>query len=190
MSELLIVAALIGIVAAMAIPFGEAAIGGERLAGQARAVSYQVALAKMRAAASATRARVFFDFANGTYRLETWDRTNDQWTTNGGIERLPRGVAFGFGEVGTPPPNTQSNILQPAACREGLNDATDEIADSGCVVFNSRGIPIDVSGAPTGENAVYVTDTNGSVVYATTVSATGLSHLWWTATSNVTWRRK
>jgi prepilin-type N-terminal cleavage/methylation domain-containing protein len=188
--EVLLVLAIFALVAAMAIPFGEAAVGGERLAGQARAVSYQVALAKMRASASFTRARVFFDFANRNYQLQTWDRTTSQWVTDGGVERLPRGVVFGFATATVPPPNTQSAIGQPEACREGLAAATNAVADSACVVFNSRGIPVDSTGAPTGENVVYVSDAGGSVVYAATVSATGMSQLWWTATANVAWRRQ
>ena len=43
-------------------------------------------------------------------------------------------------------------------------------------MFNSRGVPIDASGAPIGTNAFYVTD--GSAVYAVTVAATGMLRSW------------
>lgn len=188
--EMMMVLLIIGIVAAMVVPFGTAAMGGERISGQARAVAYQAALAKMRAAASFTRARLYVDRTARQYRLEVWDKTAAAWVTEGGTETLPRGVAFGFGAVTVPPANTQAAIAQPAACRAGLDAATAEIADTSCIVFNSRGIPIDANGAPTGDNALYVTDADGTVVYSATVSATGLSRLWWTATSTVAWQRQ
>ena len=43
-------------------------------------------------------------------------------------------------------------------------------------MFNSRGVPIDSSGAPLGTNAFYLTD--GSAVYAVTVAATGMLRSW------------
>ena len=60
------------------------------------------------------------------------------------------------------------------------------------IVFNSRGVPIGPSGAPTGTeppiatDALYVTD--GSAVYGATVSATGMIRLWQTRpTATPTW---
>ena len=55
-------------------------------------------------------------------------------------------------------------------------------------MFNSRGIPIDSTGAATGANAVYLTD--GTAVYATTVSATGMTQLWWTPNNVISWVRQ
>jgi len=179
MIELLVVVAIFGIAAAITMPAGGAAVGSYKLSGQAHAISYQVALAKMRAASTFTRARVFIDLAQETYRLEVWNRTTSNWTTEGGTEQLPRLIDFGFGDAPSPPPNTQgtSTPVQAAACLVALV-AADVVANSSCVMFNSRGVPIDSTGAPTGANAVYITD--GSAVYATTVSTTGMTQLWWT----------
>lgn len=176
MLELLIVVAIFGIAAAVTMPVGGAAVGGYKLSGQAHAISYQVALAKMRAASYFTRARVFINVADETYHLETWNTTTSQWTDEGGTEQLPRLIDFGSGNAPSPPPDTQgtSTPVQAAAC---LDAASSTIANSSCVTFNSRGVPIDSTGAPTGTNAIYITD--GSAVYGTTVSATGMTQLWW-----------
>jgi hypothetical protein len=99
---------------------------------------------------------------------------------------LPGGVWFGFGTLAAPPPDTQVAITQAAPC---LDDAATALALLGlpfpapsagtaCVLFNSRGVPVDTTGAPTGAGAVYVTD--GSTVYGTTVAATGMTQFWWT----------
>ena len=43
-------------------------------------------------------------------------------------------------------------------------------------MFNSRGIPVDATGAPTAVDALYLTD--GTAVYGVTVSATSAIVLW------------
>lgn len=185
---MLIVLALASIVAAIAMPVGGAAVGSYKLAGQAHAIAYQVALAKMRAASSFTRARVFIDTANRTYRLESWNKTTGAWTTEGGTEQLPQLILFGLGTATAPPPDTQGAIGQSPACLDGVLATSTAIANSSCVTFNSRGVPIDSTGAPTGNDAIYLTD--GSAVYATTVSATGMTQLWWTPVQTLSWQRQ
>ena len=182
MLETLLVVGIIGVVAAIAIPMGPTAVRGYKIAGHGQAIAYQVALAKMRAASSFTRARVYIDFAVNTYRLEVWNVTTSTWTTDGPVEQLVQPIGFGFGAAGVPPPDTQGTIAQPAPC---LDAGGAPIANTGCVMFNSRGIPIDSSGAATGANGVYLT--NGAAVYATTVSATGMTQLWWTPTRAISW---
>jgi prepilin-type N-terminal cleavage/methylation domain-containing protein len=194
--ELLVVIALFAIVAAIAVPASAPAVGGYRLAGAAREVFYNASLAKMRAAANFTRARLQVDLSGGTARLQWWDRTTSTWTTEGGTAQLPPGVWFGFGSLAAPPPNTQGTIGQAAVC---LNDAATALALLGqpypapaagtaCLQFNSRGVPVDATGAPTGTGAIYLTD--GSTVYGTTVSATGMAQLWWTRASAAAWQRQ
>jgi prepilin-type N-terminal cleavage/methylation domain-containing protein len=183
--ELLVVLALVGVVAVIAIPMAKPAVGGYRLAGSARNIAYEVSLAKMRAAANFTQARLFVNLGDGTYRLETWDKTTSTWTIEAGIEGLPQGVGFGYGGIATPPPNTQGTIGLAPAC---LDAGGAVIASSACVVFNSRGVPIDSTGAPTGVNALYITD--GTAVYGATVAATGMTQLWWTPTRALNWQKQ
>lgn len=185
--DTLMALALLGIMSAMAIPMVDSSSRGFSLRGDAQSVAKLVALAKMRAASRFTRARIRADLLANTYRLEVWDKTNSRWVLDGGIERLSRGVTFGFAALAAPPPNTQLAIGQSPPCTGATSLGANFIADTACIVFNSRGVPVDntVAGAPLGGNGLYITD--GSSVYATTVTATPLVRQWWSNATNALW---
>ncbi len=173
--ELLIVMALIAIVSAMAVPMSSSTLASFRISGDARGVQSAMSLTKLRAASDFTRARVYVDLAARSFRVETWQKTAATWTTIGGTTNLSTSDTFGFGVIGTPPPNSQNVIAQAPVCLDNLGLA---VANTACVLFNSRGIPVDAAGAPTATDAVYVTD--GTAVYGVTLSATGLMRVWLT----------
>jgi prepilin-type N-terminal cleavage/methylation domain-containing protein len=173
--ELMVVVGLIAIVSAMAVPMTNNTLGGFRLSGDGRSVLGAVSLAKLRAASDFTRARVYVDITGRSFRVETWQKTARTWTAIGGTTPLAANDNFGFGVVGTPPANTQAAIGQSPAC---LDDMDTPVANTACILFNSRGIPIDTAGVPNGNHAIYVTD--GTAVYGVTLSATGLSRMWLT----------
>jgi len=182
MVEILGVVAVIGIVSAIALPVSSRTIGGLRVRGDARAIANSVTLAKMRAASAFTHARVFVDLSTNSFFVQTWNRTTNAWETEGGIVKTSTGVAFGFGALAAPPPNTQVAIAQSPPCTD---NGGNNIANTSCIVFNSRGIPIDGAGSPTGGNAFYITD--GTGVYATTLTATPLARLWWSPADAAAW---
>ena len=173
------------ILAAMAVPMSANARSGYRLRGESRALASLVGLAKLRATANLTRARVYGDLALHRYRLEVWNKTTNQWTAEGGTTQLPTSVRFGFGTLATPPANTQAAIGQSGACTD--NDGA-AIGNSACILFNSRGIPINALGAPLGGNAFYLTD--GVGVRVTTVTATPLIREWWSPAHSAQWIRQ
>jgi len=183
--EILVVLAVVGIVAAVAVPSTTAAMRGYSLKGDARAVYNLVALAKMRAAARFSRARVHVDRAANTYVLEIWNKTTNTWVAETVVTPMSNGVRFGFGALATPPPNTQNAIGFSPECTD---DAGANIPDSSCVTFNSRGMPVDSAGAPTGGNGLYVTD--GINVYGTTVTTTPQVRLWFSRGSGANWVRQ
>ena len=158
--EILIVVGLIGVVSAIAAPMIGNALGYLRLSGDARNMSNAIALSKMRAASVFGRVRLYIDLDGERFHVETFDHTSSIccWITDtsGGTTDLSQGVTFGFGIVGTPPPNTQAAIGQPAACK---SDTNTDIGNTACVIFNSRGVPVDAAGSPGIVTAVYVTDT-------------------------------
>jgi prepilin-type N-terminal cleavage/methylation domain-containing protein len=177
--EMLLVVGVVGVISAIAVPMMKNTLGDFSLSGDARALSNAVSLAKLRAAASFSQARVYIDLSGRSYHVETWQKDPAAWVTEGGIRTLAPGVTFGFGVVGTAPPFSQAAIVQASAC---VTDAGAAIGNTACILFNSRGIPVDPAGAPpavgapTGNDALYLTD--GSAVYGGTISATGLSKLW------------
>jgi len=181
MMELMVTLAVVGTIAAIALPQISRAVAFERLNGAIRSVSNSAALAKTKAGAQFQRERLFLDRGANSYHLETCvpvvgavpPRCN--WTADSATTSLPINVTFNFAPVGAPPANTQPAINHAPACLDNqLIPAP--IANSSCIVFNSRGIPIDDAGAPTNLDAVYITD--GTAVLAVTVTTTGLIGVW------------
>jgi prepilin-type N-terminal cleavage/methylation domain-containing protein len=185
MIELLTVVGIVGVIAAVALPSTSRTLADLRLSGDARSLHNTVSLAKMRAAARFTRERVYVDRTTNSYLLQYWDKAGSAWVneTEGDTTYLSTGVTFGYGDLSTPPANTQTTIGQSPACK--TDDGASDISGTSCIVFNSRGIPVDSTGSPYGDSALYLTDGNGT--YAVTLSATPLIRLWWTKASGANW---
>jgi prepilin-type N-terminal cleavage/methylation domain-containing protein len=182
--EMLTVAAIIAMLGAMAAPMLGNMLGNYRLSGDARGVSNSVAVAKMRASSDFTETRLYVDIGAKSYHIEYWQKSGTPgWVTEGGTTYLATQDRFSFAFVSTPPPNTQSTIAQATACTDSAGVA---IGSTACVIFNSRGLPVDATGAPTGANAYYLTD--GTAVFGITVAATGMIRTWRTpATTTPSW---
>jgi Tfp pilus assembly protein FimT len=202
--ELVVVITVGMILTAMAIPKIDSLLRGYRSVGDARSLSEEVSLAKMRAAAAFAQARVFADLTTNEYRVETWGlptvpagATSKCWITEGDNQcssnysspntppstLLLRTVTFGYGSIAGPPTGTQTTLAQAPLCLE--DDLTSTFSNSACVVFNSRGVPVDSTGTATSNDALYVTD--GNSVYGVTVLATGLIQTWRTDPSLGGW---
>jgi prepilin-type N-terminal cleavage/methylation domain-containing protein len=174
--ETLFVLGIIGVIGAIAVPQLTNSIAYFRISGDARSVSNAIAVTKMRAASNFSKTRLYIDLNGKWHRVEKADTsTPAQWTADGGTTYLSNSTSFSYGVVGTPPPNTQGTIGQAAPCK---NNAGADIANTACVIFNSRGVPIDSSGVSTSTHAAYLTD--GASVYGVTVAATGMIRLWQT----------
>src|SRR5688572_16845535 len=143
-----------------------------RISGDARSISGLIALAKLRAASTFSRARVYIDLDAKTYRLETRKGDAFDWVAEGGTTALTTGVRLWHDDdLSSGPPGTPGPIVSQAAnCLDSTDTPVDNTA---CVIFNSRGIPIDSTGTPAEIAAVYVID--GTVAYRVTVSPTGLT---------------
>ena len=180
--DILATVGVVAVVTAMALPLSASSMGAYRFRGDGQGLSNVVGLAKMRAGARFSRTRIYADLAANTYSIQLWDKGAAAWVVDGGVMPLANGVRFGFGTLAAPPPDTQAAIGLSPACTD---DAGDDIPDTACIVFNSRGIPITAGGAPTGGNALYVTD--GVGVYAVTITATPLIRFWWSPAHSARW---
>ena len=164
--EMMLAVGIIGVMAAMVIPITDTLIRGSRLRGDATVMRDLIGVAKMRASAQFTRARLFADLGNplanppvpGSFVLQVWDKTANAWVNDGGLNPLSTGVCFGFAGLNAPPPNTQVNIVQSPLCTNGLTVAG-PIANTACVTFNSRGLPVDAGGALYPRHALYIRQT-------------------------------
>ena len=150
----------------LALPSLANATRSHNLSGAARVIAGQVTLTRTRAAAGFTQARVNVDLTAGTYKVEVCAIKNlatggcSTFTAEGGTQSLPSGITFSFGPISLPA-GTQSSIGQ-----------------TGSILFNSRGAPIDASTlGSTGNDALYLRNTLGQY-YAVTVSANGRVAIW------------
>lgn len=189
--EMMMVVAIIGVLAAITVPMSGNAVRYLKLSGDARDLSNAAAVTKMRAAAKFTQARLYIDITGRAFYVQTFDKTisvacpTGCWVNEGGTTQLSSTVSYSYGPVTSAPPNTQTTIGQAPQC---MNTAATPvaIANTACMIFNSRGLPVDSTGSPTGMDAAYVTD--GSAVYGITVAATGFTRLWRTNyTSTPSW---
>lgn len=180
--EMLFVVGITAVIAAIAVPMMRNTMGDFRIRGDARSVTNAVSLAKLRAASDFTNVRMYVDLSTNSFHIESYDKTAVAWNTEGGTTGLSATDSFSFGAITMPPPNTQAVIGQAPLCKTAANA---DIAGTACVIFNSRGVPVDSTGAPTGADALYVTD--GTAVYGVTLSATGLIQQWRTNVGATNW---
>jgi type II secretory pathway pseudopilin PulG len=120
----------------------------------------------------------------------TW--TNAPAPSGVGIVQLGQGDTYGFGSLTAGPTPGQSTISQGTTAEEcyqegsGRPDGGSQMANTACIEFNSRGIPVDNSGNPVATGAFYIT--NGNVVDTVTASATGSIQPWSLPHGQTTWQ--
>jgi len=181
--EMLVVLGLAGVIGAIAVPMMANTMADFRLSGDARGIHSAMSVAKMRAASAFSQSRLYVDLDAGTYHVETLSTGGTPaWTSESGTTELSTGVSAGYGNIKTAPPNTQNTIGQAPACR---TTAGVTIGNTACVVFNSRGVPVDSTGTPTALDAVYLTD--GVTVYVATAEASGMIQLWNSSAKSAAW---
>lgn len=198
LTEQLLVVAVVMILAAIAVPTLSRTMQNLRTSGDARDLSDVVMEAKMAAAANFSHARAYFDLNARTFRVEVWDKTgsssfcggtacwNPQFSSSSQAESfvLSTGVKIGYGSLATAPPNSQGTIGQAPLCTDNTHDTgTSTVANTACIEFNSRAVPICTSstctggiGSPTAADVFYIND--GNSAYAITASAMGNVLIW------------
>ena len=163
MVELVVVVVLIMLIAAFVIPQAIGMQSALRATSDARSLASQLALAKMRSANAFTQSRLNCDVSARSCQLEVCTNKGvsscNTFSPDGGPILLSQNITFGFGNI-TTPAGTQTTIQNTPQ-----------------ILFNSRSIPVDNTGAPTGNYALYITGQTGST-YAVTVSPTGRVAAW------------
>lgn len=189
--ELLVVILMSLIVSAIAVPNFMNVANFLQAAGDLRSLGGTTAQSKMRAAADFTHARLYVDLAANAYHIEVWNKTNGCWQTDGDrnnactaasspVVQLAQGVTFGAGTVGAGPTAVTATVAQAPLCikkvagNAGGTGGTN--ANTACIEFNSRGIPVDSTNTPVGGGAFYLGNKN--TVEAVTVTATGFVQIW------------
>lgn len=203
--ELTIVGFVSLVLLAIALPSLGTMLTAYRSSGDVQKISGEITLARMRAAMDFTQARLFVNLANNSYRVDLWNKAGSCWQSESAITAcdvagttatksdvpFANGDAPGFGSVSSAPPSTQTVFGQAPAC---LDNTGATVANTACIVFNSRGIPVipgnpltGVSNTATANDAIYFTSTNGPT-FALTVLASGKTSLW--SYAGGTWHQK
>jgi prepilin-type N-terminal cleavage/methylation domain-containing protein len=197
--EMTIVVALSVIITVIAVPTYLSTSQYLRAAGDLRSLNGLVAQAKMRAAADFTRARAYADLNGNTYQLQVWNKIGNCWVVDsdltntciafngsapsGSAFNLAQGDTFGFGSLATGPTAGQATPAQAGQC---LDNGGNALANTACILFNSRGIPINPTTlAPIATGALYLT--NQKVVNVVTVSGTGSIQTWTSPAGSAHW---
>src|SRR3982751_6628158 len=136
--ELMMVVAIMGVLAAIAIPMSNNSIRFIKLSGDARDIANALAVTKMRAASKFTFARLYVDKTAKQYYIQVYNKTATpaaRFVTEGGVVSLASTVSFGYGPLTSAPPSTQTTLDQAPAC---MTDPTPSvpvavvIANSAC----------------------------------------------------------
>jgi prepilin-type N-terminal cleavage/methylation domain-containing protein len=183
--EIMAAMAVLGVLAGFAVPMVASSTSGVKLRDHANAMADLIGLAKLRATSEFSRARLYVDLAAQSYVIQIWDTAAGDWVSEQAPVVLPNGVSFGWGKLDAPPPNTQDELKFAVECVDKNDNAIDKTA---CIMFNSRGIPIDKDNSPIGGNAFYLTD--GTGVRGITVTATPLIRRWWSSAGAAGWVRE
>ena len=156
--ELMVVAAVMLVLAAIAIPRVSSVVQTYRVGADARSLASQLTLARVTAGSQNTDARINFNSCTAgstNYQLEIYNQGSSTWQQLGGQTPLSTGISYGYGSISTPV-GSQSSIT-----------------NSPCyVIFNSRGLPVDSSGNPTANYTIYIIN-NQNLCFAITVLLSG-----------------
>ena len=100
------------------------------------------------------------------------------WTTTAARRRCPRPCRSATARSPRAPPNTQTTHRPGRRLHEHARRTPVAIANTACIIFNSRGIPVDdiAPAARPDDDAVYIDRRH--VVYGITVAATGFIRTW------------
>jgi len=180
-SELFVVVAVIGIIAAMALPQALNSLNNYRVHSDASEIAGYLNVERMRAASQA--APYALDVNGSTYAIEqlTPLTYNPLATPTSTTYTSQNPAVYDFGTQYLAPEDTITNCL-PSGVSVYPIPVTANPGTCGTpfqIYFNTRGLPVDSSGnaLASGGMAIYLTNTNG-MVDAVTVSSGGAVQVW------------
>ena len=192
--EMMVVSAIIGIVAAIAIPQALSALKGYRLHSDATSIASYVNLARMRSASQYAPYRLVVNIAAGTYWMEklcgiTTTTTDPACTSPYAAYTTPQ-LEFGTqytlqGDIFLScRPAFITGTAYPATITGDLSPCPDPVY----MYFNTRGAPVDNTGNPLGNGGavVYVINQN-NLVDAVSTSLGGRAAAWAYSPNSTSW---
>jgi type II secretory pathway pseudopilin PulG len=180
MIELMLVVTGIIILTAIAIPSVTGLTRSFRIGGDTRQIAAQLNLARLRAAAGYTHARLYVNLSTNTYHLEVWNKASTCWQTyedsnactqtTSSVVPLAPGDTFGYGSIGTGPSGVAP--AQAPACISGVAGPSpgSTTSNTACIEFNSRTYPVDTTNKVVASDAIYIQNAEGYQAIAVSVS--------------------
>jgi prepilin-type N-terminal cleavage/methylation domain-containing protein len=168
--ELMVVVLILSILLAIAISSIASITRIYRIAGDGRGIAAELVVARMRAAADFTHARVYVNLNGNSFHLEVWNKASGCWKTDGDanactqstspVTPLAQGDTFGFGSITAGPTAATGAAAQAPACTAGVAGAAAgaNIANTSCIEINSRGYPVDSTNTIVASDAIYLTN--------------------------------
>src|SRR6059036_576184 len=161
LTEVTVVIGLVLLFSALSIPMLSSSFTAWQGRSDAQNISTMLQSAKFRAISRANRYQVVFSVANNTWTVQREEpRGSNTYVDEGSTNSLSSGLY---------------KAVQLKASSSGSPSGF-PTASSTQIRFNSRGIPIDTTGALTPNLAVYLA--GGDTTYAVTVSTIGKVKLW------------
>ena len=197
MLEMVVVVAVAGVVAAMAIPQAYYTVKAYRLHADASALANQLNIARMRAASQFAPYREVVNASSGTYWREklcgdTSTSTDSACTsaynalTSSGIEGGTQ-YAIEGDSFSSCRPSFLSAISYPGTIEADASPCPDPID----IYFNTRGAPVDSNGDPLSNGgAVIYLHNQQNLVDAVTVSIGGAVTAWNWDTASSSWMKR
>ncbi len=178
--ELAVVVSIILVIAAISLPSLLNSSRPMRLRNDAHALASLVTMARMRAATEFAHVEIScITTATPAYcQLQSYGFNGTMWKPEAQKIYLSTGVSFGI------PPTINTNVKNQSVAYQGDSlENTPSVTTNPIILFNSRGLPIDPTGAttdPTYDYALYLKDTTNNY-YAVSVNQTGHPSLYrWT----------
>ena len=168
--EILVVIAIVGIIAAFALPGAINFVKGYKLHAAASAIAAQLNVTRFRATSQYTPYRLRMDAPT---RATVRERLSTSYASPQQEESIP----------------LDQGIRILSACPESAKPGTiaaTVTAASAAVYFNTRGLPVDTTAAPTNNNVFYIANDN-NLYDAITVSLGGKVTVWNYSTVTSAW---
>jgi len=170
MVEILIVLGIMGVIAAFALPSAINFVKAYRLHADASAIASQLNVTRFRATSQYKPYRLTFDVTNGLYSMQRLTTAYGSPTTE-----LSLGLQ----------PNIRMLSTCPVTATPGTIGST-FTGISTSIYFNTRGLPVDNTPAPTNNNVIYLAN-DYNLYDAVTVSLGGRITIWNYSTTTSTW---
>lgn len=197
MLEVLIVAAIFGIIATMAIPQAYYAVKAYRLHADASALANQLNIARMRAASQFAPYREVVNASSGTYWREQLcggTSTSTDSACSSAYNALTAADIEGGTQYATE--GNRFSSCRPSFLGASSYPGTIQADPSPCpdpieIYFNTRGAPVDSSGNPLGNGGAVIYFCNQyDMVDAVTVSIGGAITVWNWDTASSSWVKR